>query len=173
MELVEKLRHVLGFPKDGIDFIDITTLLKDADAFREALDRLSATADAFGEFDYIVSPEARGFLLGAPLAYMKGKGFVPIRKAGKLPAETVSMEYDLEYGTEKIEIHKDALVPGDRVLVVDDLLATGGTSLAAIELLEKLGAKIVGVLFLIELEYLDGFKQMEPFNCKTLIKISE
>ena len=173
MELADKLRHVLGFPKEGIDFIDITTMLQDRDAFREALDRLAEAADTLGEYDYIVSPEARGFILGAPLAYTKGKGFIPIRKAGKLPAETVSMQYDLEYGTENIQIHKDALEPGAKVIVVDDLLATGGTSLAVINLLEKVGAEVVGVLFLIELEYLEGFKQMEPYHCKTIIKIAE
>ena len=173
MALEDKLRHVMDFPKQGIDFIDITTLLKDKDAYKESIDRMIAAVEQFGDFDYIISPEARGFVFGAPMAYILGKGFVPVRKAGKLPAHTISLQYDLEYGTQDIEIHEDAVEPNAKVIIVDDLLATGGTSIAMVRLLEKIQAKVVGTLFFIELTYLDGRKRMLDYPCETIIRITE
>jgi adenine phosphoribosyltransferase len=171
MDLAAKLRHVMDFPKPGIDFVDITTLLRDGAALRAAIEALDAAARSFGEIDVIVSPEARGFIFGMPLAYRMGKGFVPVRKPGKLPAKTVSLQYDLEYGTECVEIHADALAPGTRALVVDDLLATGGTSRAIIKLLETMGVRAAGLLFLIELQYLGGVRNMSGLRCESVIKI--
>jgi adenine phosphoribosyltransferase len=161
----------MDFPKPGIDFVDITTLLKDGEALRAAVDAMAETARPFGEIDFIVSPEARGFIFGMPLAYKLGKGFVPLRKAGKLPAKTVSLRYELEYGTECVEIHADALVPGARALIVDDLLATGGTSRAAAQLLERAGVRVAGLLFLMELRYLNGIRNMGGLPCASVIKI--
>jgi len=128
-------------------------------------------ARAFGDFDYIVSPEARGFIFGAPLALELGKGFVPVRKPGKLPYKTVSVSYDLEYGSETIEMHEDALPPGAKALIVDDLLATGGTGAAIVRLVEKLGAQVVGFLCLIELTFLDGEKDLAGRRHESIIKL--
>lgn len=154
-ELASYIRDVPDFPQKGILFKDITTLLKDADAFRRAIDQLTAAfrADAI---DIVVGMESRGFIFGAPLAYNLGAGFVPVRKLGKLPAETLRAEYALEYGTSTLEIHKDAIQPGQRVLIVDDLLATGGTVTATVELVRRLGGEVVGIGFLIELLFLNG-----------------
>jgi len=169
MDLAALIRDVPDFPVEGILFKDITTLLQDADAFREAVDAL-ASRYADREIGQVVAIESRGFLLGAPLAYKLGAGLVPIRKAGKLPAKTISAEYSLEYGTATLEMHVDAIHPGDKVLLVDDLLATGGSAKAATDLIERLGGVIVGVAFLIELEFLQGAKQLEGHDVFSLIR---
>ncbi|MHB9090649.1 MAG: adenine phosphoribosyltransferase [Chloroflexota bacterium] len=155
LDLASYIRDVPDFPKKGILFKDITTLLKDPAAFRASIDRLSA-AFHFTPVDVVVGMESRGFIFGAPLAYNMGAGFVPVRKLGKLPAETLRVEYALEYGTNTLEIHTDAIAPGQRVLVVDDLLATGGTVAATIELIRRLGGEVVGLGFLVELLFLNG-----------------
>lgn len=169
MDLKEKIRNVQDFPKPGIGFKDITTLLKDKDAFKEMVD-IMADNLKYLDVDVIVGPEARGFLTGAPVAYAIGAGFVPIRKPGKLPAETESYEYELEYGTDKIEIHKDAIEKGQKVAIIDDLLATGGTMEAAVKLIEKLGGEVVSIQFLIELEFLNGREKFDGYNVESIIK---
>lgn len=169
MDLKEKIRNVQDFPKPGIGFKDITTLLKDKDAFKEMVDIMADNLKDF-DVDVIVGPEARGFLTGAPVAYAIGAGFVPIRKPGKLPAETESYEYELEYGTDKIEIHKDAIEKGQKVAIIDDLLATGGTMEAAVKLIEKLGGEVVSIQFLIELEFLNGREKFDGYNVESIIK---
>jgi len=169
MDLAALIRDVPDFPVEGILFKDITTLLQDADAFREAVDAL-ASRYADREIDQVVAIESRGFLFGAPLAYKLGAGLVPIRKAGKLPAKTISAEYSLEYGTATLEMHVDAIHPGENVLLVDDLLATGGSAKAATDLIERLGGVIVGVARLIELEFLQGAKQLEGYEVFSLIR---
>jgi adenine phosphoribosyltransferase len=153
MDLKSKIRRIPEFK--GVVFWDITTLLKDKDAFRECIKKL---ADHFRgkHIDTVVSSEARGFIIGGTLAYELGTGFVPIRKKGKLPSKAVSLTYQKEYEADTIEIHEDAIQPGEKILLIDDLLATGGTIKANAELVEKLGGKIVGIGFLIELEYLHG-----------------
>ncbi|MGZ6372870.1 MAG: adenine phosphoribosyltransferase, partial [Candidatus Limnocylindria bacterium] len=149
-DLRATIREVPDFPKPGILFYDITTLLKDAAAFQEVIDRMAAAVK--GErIDLVVGMESRGFIFAAPLADRLGAGFVPVRKLGKLPADVVSVEYDLEYGSATLEMHKDAIQPGARVLVVDDLLATGGTVAGTIELVKQLKGEIVALAFLIEL----------------------
>ncbi len=158
--LKQKIRTVPHFPKEGIMFRDITTLLKDAKGFRKVVDELTQRyVDT--PVDLIVAIESRGFILGGALAHQLGKGFVPLRKKGKLPFEVESVEYELEYGKDKMEIHKDALEKGMNVVIIDDLLATGGTALAALELVEKLGAKIMEFAFIIELPDLGGRKKLE------------
>jgi adenine phosphoribosyltransferase len=170
MDLKSKLRHVMDFPKEGIDFIDITTVLQDAEALKQCVDQLRAMADAAGDFDLIVGPESRGFIIGAPLAYIMNKGFVPIRKKGKLPYNTVRIEYQLEYGTDILEMHEDAIKPGQRVLIVDDLLATGGTTESNIKLIEKLGGEVAGILFFIELSYLKGRDRLKGYKVDSLVR---
>ncbi len=170
MDLKAKLRHVMDFPKEGIEFIDITTVLQDGDAFKEALEAIGEKIKQFGDFDLFVGPESRGFIFGAPLAYKYGKGFVPIRKKGKLPYKTVKVEYQLEYGTDTLEIHEDAIKPGQRVIIVDDLLATGGTSTANIELIEKLGGEVAGIIYFIELEFLKGRDVLKGYNVESVVK---
>jgi len=167
-DLKEVIRDVPDFPVKGIMFKDITTLLKDGDLFAEAVDFMY---DHFREkeIEIIASVESRGFIFGAALSYKLNAGFVPIRKPGKLPAEKIIEEYELEYGADQIEIHKDAFMPGTKVLLVDDLLATGGTAKAAINLLKKLKADIVGAVFLIELKFLDGRKLLEEYDVYSLI----
>ncbi|MTI47784.1 MAG: adenine phosphoribosyltransferase [Firmicutes bacterium] len=169
MDLRTKIRSVKDFPKEGIDFKDITTVLKDKEAFRQCIDQMADLISDI-EVDIIVGPEARGFLTGAPMAYKLGAGFVPVRKPGKLPAETISYEYELEYGTDILEIHKDSIKPGEKVVIVDDLLATGGTVLSTIKLIEELGGEVVGVCFFIELEFLKGRDILEGYNVQSLIK---
>lgn len=162
MPIKSKIRTIPNYPKKGIMFRDITTLIKDPVGFRLVVDTMTQRyIHADYQFDSIVGIESRGFIIGAALAYTLGKGFIPIRKKGKLPAEVVSQEYALEYGTDRIEIHKDALKKGERVLLIDDLLATGGTALAAAALVEKLGAKVVEMSFIVDLPEVGGRKKLE------------
>lgn len=159
MDFKEKIRSIKDYPKEGITFRDITTLLKDGEAFREAIDAMKDLVKDEA-IDKVVGIEARGFILGAPLAYDLGVGFVPIRKPGKLPADTHSAEYELEYGFDTVEMHVDAIEKGERVLIVDDLLATGGTGSAAVEICKSAGADVIGCLVLIELDGLNGRDKM-------------
>ena len=168
MNLADKIRTISDFPKEGIEFKDITTLLKDADAFQEAIDKLAARYEE-EDIDLVVGIEARGFLVGAPLAIKMNKGFVPVRKEGKLPGEKVRNEYDLEYGSSVLEMHRDAIKEGEKVLVVDDLLATGGTVNATVEMIEEIGGDIVEVAFLMELEFLEGREQIPGQDIFSLI----
>lgn len=172
MDLENELRHVPDFPHKGIDFIDITTVLKNAEAFRETIDRMAAVVSDVA-FDLIIGAESRGFILGAPLAYATGRGFAPVRKKGKLPSATVKAEYALEYGTDTLEMHIDAVQPGMRVLVVDDLLATGGTALANCQMVEALGGVVAGVVFFIELVGLGGREKLKGYPLYTLLQIRE
>jgi len=160
--------NIPDFPKPGILFRDITSILQDADGLQLAVDLLQEQIQEV-EFDVIVGPESRGFLFGMPIAYNMHKPFVPIRKAGKLPRETVSVEYELEYGKAMLEIHKDAIRPGQRVVIIDDLIATGGTNEAMIHLIEKLGAKVVKAVFLMELKGLEGRKKIQGYDVEAII----
>lgn len=163
VEIVEgiraKVREVADFPQEGVLFYDITTVLKDADAFHKSVD-IMAEQFRSTTIDVVAAMESRGFIFGAPLAYLLGAGFVPIRKLGKLPAETVSKKYDLEYGTNELEVHRDAIQPGQRVLLVDDVLATGGTLGTSIDIVRELGGDPVGVVVLIELDFLHGREKL-------------
>lgn len=163
------IRVIDDFPKPGISFKDITTLLKDGEAYRAAVDAIVERVRE-SQPDLIVGPEARGFLLGAPVAYALGIGFVPVRKPGKLPGKTVSETYELEYGSDTLEVHADAIQPGQRIVIVDDLLATGGTTSATARLIEKTGAQVAGMSFLIELGFLEGRKRLEGYEVFSLIK---
>lgn len=167
MDFKDKIRVIPDFPEPGIRFKDITTLLQDGHAFHQAIDAL---IDAFKSegVELVVGPEARGFAVGAPVAYGLGAGFIPIRKPGKLPAETIRYEYSLEYGKDVLEMHKDAIRPGQKVLVVDDLLATGGTTQATVSLVEQLGGQVVGLAFLIELTYLKGRELLPGYRIVSL-----
>ena len=167
-DLRAKIREIPDFPKPGILFYDITTLLKDADAFREVIDRMAEMVKD-ERIDLVVGMESRGFIFAAPLADRLGAGFVPVRKLGKLPAETLEVEYDLEYGTATLEIHRDAIRAGQRVLIVDDLLATGGTVLGTIELVSRLGGEIAGLSFMVELTGLGGREKLGEFAIHTLL----
>ncbi len=158
-KLEEYVRSIPDFPEPGIIFRDITSVLQDADGLQLAVDTMQDLVKDV-DFDVVVGPESRGFIFGTPLAYINKKPFVLIRKKGKLPCETVSKEYALEYGTATIEIHKDAIKPGQKVLIVDDLIATGGTTEAMIELVESLGGKVVGVVVLMELAGLNGREKL-------------
>lgn len=169
MDLKQTVRVIEDFPKEGISFKDITTLLQDGKALKFAIDEIIADLKD-KEVDLIVGPEARGFLMGTPVAYGMGIGFVPVRKPGKLPWDVEGYEYDLEYGSNRLEIHKDAIKPGQKVAIVDDLLATGGTMEAAAKLIEKLGGEVVSMQFLIELEDLDGRAKLAKYNVNSLIK---
>lgn len=172
MDLKQYITIVEDYPKEGISFKDITTLMDHGEAYKFATDEIVKYAEKV-EADIIVGPEARGFIIGCPVAYALEVGFAPVRKPGKLPRETVSVEYDLEYGTDRLTIHKDAIKPGQRVLIVDDLLATGGTIKATIELVEELGGVVAGCAFLIELAYLDGRKKIEGYDICTLLTYDE
>ena len=169
MKLEEKIRDVPDFPKEGIVFKDITTLLQDPAAFKYVIDTLTEKYRGKG-IDTIVAMESRGFIFGTPLAYNLGVSFVPVRKPGKLPAETISAQYSLEYGTDTIEIHKDAISSGQNVLIIDDLLATGGTVGATIELVEKLGGKVAGIAFVIELCFLNGKEKLQDYEVVSLVQ---
>ncbi|NUN10230.1 MAG: adenine phosphoribosyltransferase [Ignavibacteriaceae bacterium] len=168
MNLKEQIRDVKDFPKAGIVFKDITTLLKNPEALNYAIDELYLCAKEAG-VNKVVGIESRGFILGGAIAAKLGVGFVPVRKPGKLPAETLKETYSLEYGTDTIEIHKDAVSEGDKVLLHDDLLATGGTARAACNLIEKLGGKVAQVSFIIELNFLNGRKAIEGYDIRSLI----
>ncbi len=169
MELKDYIRSIQDYPKEGILFRDITTLLKDKDAFKLAIDKMAEQVKD-KEVDLIVGAESRGFLIGSALAYKMNCGFIPVRKKGKLPYKTISEEYALEYGTDTLYMHEDAIKKGDNVLVVDDLIATGGTALAMIKMVEKLGGNVIGSSFLIELEELNGRKEIEKYPINILIK---
>lgn len=169
MDLKEKIRVIEGFPKEGISFKDITTLVADGEAFKESIDRIAEHLRN-KNVDVILGPEARGFIFGVPVAYALGVGFVPVRKKGKLPAETVSVDYSLEYGVDVLEIHKDAIKKGQRVAIVDDLLATGGTVDAVAKLVEKVGAEVVALDFAIELTELRGRDKLEGYEIMSLVQ---
>src|SRR6476619_1989927 len=168
-ELKTLIREVPDFPKPGILFYDITTLLKDKTGFKNVIDAMSERLASYRP-DLVLGIEARGFIFARALAYHLGAGFVPVRKPKKLPAETERITYDLEYGTDTLEIHKDAVKPGMRVVIADDLLATGGTALASVRLVEKLGAKVEAVSFVIELEALKGRDRLSGYNVVSLLK---
>jgi adenine phosphoribosyltransferase len=172
MNLKDKIRIIQDFPKSGISFKDITTLLQDRDAYKYTVDSLVNACKEWNP-ELIVGPEARGFVIGAPLAYALGVGFVPVRKPGKLPGNTELYEYDLEYGTDTLEIHSDAIIKGQRIVIADDLLATGGTSLATAKLVEKLGGIVVGMTFVIELYYLKGREKLAEYNVHTLVQYED
>ena len=168
MDLKSYVTIVPDYPKEGISFKDITTIMDNGEAYKYATDQIVEFAKKVGT-DIIVGPEARGFIIGCPVAYALEVGFAPVRKPGKLPRETIAVEYDLEYGKDSLTIHKDAIKPGQRVLIVDDLLATGGTVNATVELVEKLGGVVAGCAFLIELSYLDGREKLKGYDIQALI----
>ena len=168
IDLASRIRDVPDFPQKGILFKDITTLLKDGPAFRESVSAMVSRVRDLN-VEVVVGMESRGFIFAAPIAYELGVGFVPVRKLGKLPADTISAEYALEYGTNTLELHVDAIDEGQRVLVVDDLLATGGTVGATIDLVERLGGEVVGTAFLVELTFLDGRRRLDGYRVATLI----
>ena len=163
MDIKSTIRVIEDYPVEGISFKDITTLLKNKEAFEESLDLLEKEIKDL-DFDYIVGIESRGFIFGAPLADRLNKGFIPIRKPGKLPGEIEKVSYELEYGENELEMHKDSLRPGDKVVIVDDLIATGGSAKAAANLIESLGAKVSAFEFLIELEDLNGREALEDYK---------
>ena len=171
MELLAKrlIRDIKDFPKEGIVFKDITPVLQDPAAFREVMDRMLVYARS-RDATAVVGIESRGFIFGMPLAVELGVGFVPVRKLGKRPAETVRVQYSLEYDTNTVEIHKDSVRPGERVLIVDDLLATGGTSAAAADLVEKVGGQVVGMVYLVELGFLNGREALQGYDVHSLIE---
>ncbi|AOT72824.1 adenine phosphoribosyltransferase [Geosporobacter ferrireducens] len=169
MDLKDKIRVIPDFPEKGIRFKDITTLLNDGEAFHYTIDQFVKEVED-KDFDLVIGPESRGFIVGTPLAYALKKGFVPVRKPNKLPGETIRYEYKLEYGSDSLEIHRDAIKPGQKVIIADDLLATGGTIYSTIKLIEELGGIIVGVLFLIELTYLEGRQRLEGYDVRSLVK---
>ncbi|HLR54535.1 MAG TPA: adenine phosphoribosyltransferase [Pseudogracilibacillus sp.] len=169
MNLKEHITIVKDWPHEGIEFKDITPLMADGDAFRSAVDKIVSYADE-KEIDVIVGPEARGFIIGCPVSYALGVGFVPVRKPNKLPREVVTKEYGLEYGKDALTIHRDGIKPGERVLITDDLLATGGTIEATIKLVEELGGIVVGCAFLIELAYLDGISKLQGYDVLSLME---
>jgi len=162
------IREVPDFPKPGINFYDITTLLKDAEGLEMTIDALTEQCRGMA-IDTVIGVESRGFIFGTPLAYQLGVGFIPVRKPKKLPSEIASVSYDLEYGTDTLEIHRDAVGEGHNVLIVDDLLATGGTARAVVDLVEGLGGKVVGLHFVIELGFLNGRSKFEGYSVKSLI----
>ncbi len=168
MDLKEKIRNIPDFPKEGIIFRDITTLLKDAEALSTVIDELADRYRAM-PIDSIAGIESRGFILGSVLAYKLKKGFIPIRKPGKLPADIISAEYSLEYGTDRIEMHVDAVNQGDQVLLIDDLLATGGTMQAACELIERAGGQVAECCFLIELADLKGKEKLQGYKTFSML----
>ncbi|MGB3650552.1 MAG: adenine phosphoribosyltransferase [Rivularia sp. (in: cyanobacteria)] len=171
MDLKSLIRDIPDFPKPGILFRDITTLLRDAQGLKYTIDLFTQKCiDAGMTADFVVGMESRGFIFGAPLAYKLGAGFIPVRKKGKLPAPIHSIEYALEYGTDTLEVHQDALQPGSRVLIADDLIATGGTACATAELIQKVGCELVGFAFIIELQELQGRKKLPDVPIVTLVE---
>jgi len=169
MDLKKKIRNVPDFPKKGIVFRDITTLLSDSDAFKYSVDKMTEQYKG-RDIDLIIGAEARGFIFGSLLAYNLGTGFIPIRKPGKLPYETCETSYDLEYGKSILQMHVDAVKKGDKVLIVDDLVATGGTAKAKADLVEKMGGEVLGFCFLIELEFLNPRKVLGDYEVFSLVK---
>ncbi len=167
-KLEEYVITIPDFPEPGIMFRDITSVIQDPEGLKLSIDSLAEKAKKV-DFDIVVGPESRGFIFGVPVAYLLGKGFVPVRKKGKLPRETISRKYDLEYGQAEIEIHKDAIQPGQRVLIVDDLVATGGSAEAAAKLVEDLGGKVVKMLFVMELAGLKGREKLKGYDVDSLI----
>ncbi|HKP47624.1 MAG TPA: adenine phosphoribosyltransferase [Pyrinomonadaceae bacterium] len=167
--LKELIREVPDFPKPGINFYDITTLLKHPDGLRQTVDALAAQYEG-AKVDTVIGVEARGFIFAPALAYHLGAGFVPVRKPKKLPAECASISYDLEYGQDTLEIHRDAVGNGHRVIIADDLLATGGTAKAVCNLVEQLGGTVAGLVFVVELEFLPGRQKLEGYDVRSLIK---
>ena len=164
------IEDIKDFPEEGIIFRDVTPLLKDKEAYKESIDTFAKWIDGLGvQVDVVAGPEARGFLFGCPVAYKVNAGFVPVRKPGKLPRETVSASYDLEYGKNEVHIHADSIKPGENVVIIDDLLATGGTVEATIQLVEQLGGKVVGIAFLIELEALKGREKLKDYNVYSVL----
>lgn len=172
MDLKEGIRIIENFPKQGISFKDITTLIQDGKSLKYVIDLIVENLQD-KEIDLIVGPEARGFIFGVPVAYALGIGFVPVRKKGKLPGETVEVKYTLEYGEDILQMHKDAVVPGTRVAIVDDLLATGGTIKAVADLIAKAGGKVVELDFVIELENLGGRKVLDQYEVKSFVKYND
>jgi len=169
MENLRKLiREVPDFPKPGINFYDITTLLKDAEGLKETIDALSAACPT-GDIDTVIGVESRGFIFAVPLALRLNAGFVPVRKPKKLPAECISVSYELEYGQDTLEMHRDAVGAGHNVLIVDDLLATGGTARAVVDLVEEAGGKVAGLLFVVELDFLGGRSKFNGYDVRSLI----
>lgn len=168
MDYKEYVKIVEDWPKEGIKFKDITPLMDNGKAYKSAIDEIVAYAKE-KQVDIIVGPEARGFIIGCPVSYALEIGFAPVRKAGKLPREVIKVEYGLEYGSNVLTIHKDAIKPGQRVLITDDLLATGGTIEATIELVEELGGIVAGCAFIIELSYLDGMDKLKDYDVLTLM----
>ncbi len=168
MALKDKIRVIEDFPKEGISFKDITTVIGDGETLRECIDALAGLIE--GDVDAIVGPEARGFILGTPLAYKLGCAFVPVRKPGKLPYETIRYEYELEYGTDILEMHKDAIRPGDKVVIVDDLAATGGTFEACAKMIESLGGEVTQIVTLIELTGLKPAEKLAGYNFKSVVQ---
>ena len=167
-KIEDYVRTIHNFPEEGVMFRDITTILQDKDGLRMAVDQMAACLDGL-DYDIVLGPESRGFIFGVPIAYNMHKGFVPVRKKGKLPAETVSIKYDLEYGQAEIEIHKDAIKPGDKVVIIDDLIATGGTMEAICKLVEQLGGEVVKIVFLMELEGLEGRQKLAKYDVSSVI----
>lgn len=169
MDLKEKIRVIDGYPKPGISFKDISTVIADGEALRYSIDEIVKHLQD-KKIDFIVGPEARGFIYGVPVAYAMGIGFVPVRKPGKLPGEVVSVKYDLEYGSDELQIHKDAIKPGQRVAIVDDLLATGGTIEAVAKLVEAVGGEVVTLDFAIELTELNGRARLGTYEVMSLVQ---
>lgn len=168
-KIEEYVRSIKDFPKEGIIFRDVTSVLQDADGLKLAIDSMQKEIEDI-DFDLVLGPESRGFIFGVPVAYNLHKPFIPVRKKGKLPMETISMEYELEYGTAEIEIHRDAIKPGQKVVIIDDLIATGGTIEAIVKLVEQLGGQVVGICFLMELEGLKGREKLQGYNVRSVIK---
>ena len=168
-KLEEYVRSIPDFPEEGIIFRDVTSVLQDKDSLKLSIDSMMDELKGL-DFDLIVGPESRGFIFGVPIAYNLNKAFIPIRKKGKLPCETIEMEYDLEYGTATIEMHKDAVKPGQKVVIIDDLIATGGTIEAIIKLIEQLGGEVVKIVFLMELEGLNGREKLNGYDVASVIK---
>ena len=169
MDLKKYIKDIPNFPEPGVLFRDVTPLLADKDAYQESI-RLLSDFTKEKKVDLVVGPEARGFLFGCPVALALNCGFVPVRKPGKLPREVVSQSYDLEYGSNEIQMHSDSIQPGQNVLIVDDLLATGGTVDAAVSLIEKMGGNVVGIAFLIELEALKGRELLKDYDVYSVLK---
>ncbi len=168
-KLEEYVRSIPDFPEEGIIFRDVTSILQDKDGLKLAIDQMQAKLNNV-DFDVVIGPESRGFIFGVPIAYNLNKPFVPVRKKGKLPCETVEMEYDLEYGSAVIEMHKDSIKPGQKAVIIDDLIATGGTIEAITKLVEILGGEVVKIVFLMELEGLNGREKLKNYNVASVIK---